>query len=492
MLGIPLDSLLLLLAAALSAISAPRLARPRIVLILLAIAGAALLSLREVLHLPVASAAFTGHGFALMLEILLGCELIAARRETAQPNEASDTPRDRILIVAVATLAVRATTAWEAVFLFECVAWVDVLCDSAALRKVSIRSRAIGSLLMAWGVLLAFLAAGPAGAALSAVAVLAAVGQPLGVFPWHQTFVDRFAARPGIPRWSATIGLRACGVLALLHVSSMNPGPTAWPVLLVVLAGWTLGTAAVSTLDQPRWRRVLAAWMQAHSGWLLLAIAAGMGTGSGEGSLALTTPLNLVLHSMIAHVLAVMLLIVVVPASPRGGFPEFRDDFVGWYLGQPIAAVGVILAGASLAGLPGTVGGDALRQIWEACLALCPIAGDNIAERSSLLLVGAIVSGLTVPVFLVPVADLARRLFWEIPPVSREPSSRFVTACRMLMILLVLAGGWLPKGLLFFESSVSGGGNAAGVSKPIPLDRDDIALPPPRRPLARHVISPTW
>jgi formate hydrogenlyase subunit 3/multisubunit Na+/H+ antiporter MnhD subunit len=232
--------------------------------------------------------------------------------------------------------------------------------------------------------------------------------------------------------------------------------------------------------------------MQAHSGCLLLAVAAGMGPGSGEGGPSLTTSLNLVLHSTIAHVLTVVLLIAVVPASPRGAFPEFRDDFAGWYLGQPIAAVGVILAGASLAGLPGTIGGEALRQIWETCLALRPIAGDDVAERSSLLLAGAIVSGLTVPVFLVPVADLARRLFWEIPPVSHEPSSRFVNACRILTILLVLAGGWLPKELLIRESTGTGGGNAAGVSKPIPLDRDDIALPPPRRPLARLVISRMW
>jgi formate hydrogenlyase subunit 3/multisubunit Na+/H+ antiporter MnhD subunit len=345
---------------------------------------------------------------------------------------------------------------------------------------------------MAWGVLLAFLAPGPAGAALSAVAVLAAIGQPLGVFPCHQAFVDRFAARPSVPRWSATVGLRVSGVLAAAHISAINPDQTAWQVLLVVLAGWTLGTAAVSTLDQPRWRRVLAAWMQAHSGCLLLAVAAGMGPGSGEGGLSLTTSLNLVFHSTLAHVLAVVLLIAVAPASPRGGFPEFRDDFAGWYLGQPIAAVGVILAGASLAGLPGTIGGEALRQIWETCLALRPIAGDDVAERSSLLLAGAIVSGLTVPVFLVPVADLARRLFWEIPPVSHEPSSRFVNACRILTILLVLAGGWLPKELLIRESTGTGGGNAAGVSKPIPLDRDDIALPPPRRPLARLVISRMW
>lgn len=490
--GIPLDSLLLLLAAALSAILPPRLAKPRTVLTLLAIAGAAALSLREMLGLAVDAASFAGHGFSLLLEILLGCELIAAQKTAAQQTQNSDTPRDRILIVALATLAVRATTPWEAVFLFECVAWVDVLCDSAPLRSVSIRSRAIGSLLMAWGVLLAFLAPGPVGAALSAVTVLAAIGLPLGVFPWHQTFVDRFASRPGIPRWSATVALRVCGVLAAMHVGSINPDQTTWQILLVVLAGWTLGTAAVSTLDQPRWRRVLAAWMQAHSGCLLLAVAAGMGPGSGEGGLSLTTSLNLVLHSTIAHVFTVVLLIAVVPASPQGVFPEFRDDFAGWYLGQPIAAVGLILAGASLAGLPGTIGGESLRQIWEACLTLRPIAGDDVAERSSLLLAGAIISGLTVPVFLVPVADLARRLFREIPPVSHEPSSHFVNACRILLILLVLAGGWLPRCLLIRESTGTGGGNAAGVSKPIPLDRDDIALPPPRRPLARLVISRTW
>jgi len=451
MLGIPLDSLLLLLAAALSAILPPRLAKPRTVLTLLAIAGAAALSLREMLCLPVDATSFAGHGFSLLLEILLGCELIASRPEAVPAAQNSDTPRDRILIVAVATLAVRATTPWEAVFLFECVAWVDVLCDSVALRKVSIRSRAIGSLLMAWGVLLAFLAPGPAGAALSAVAVLAAIGQPLGVFPWHQAFVDRFAARPGTPRWSATVALRVSGVLAAAHISAITPDQTAWQVLLVVLAGWTLGTAAVSTLDQPRWRRILAAWTQAHSGCLLLAIAAGVESSSGEGVSPSVPLLNLVLHSTTSHVLAVILLIAVVPASPQGAFPAFRDDFAGWYLGQPIAAVGVILAGASLAGLPGTIGGEALRQIWEACLTLRPIAGDDVAERSSLLLAGVIISGLTAPVFLAPVADLARRLFWEIPPVSHEPSSRLVNTCRILMILLVLAGGWLPKGRLISE-----------------------------------------
>lgn len=491
MLGIPIDSLLLLMAAALSAVSPPRLAKPRAALTLLAIAGAAALSLREMLGLAVDAASFAGHGFSLLFEILLGCELIAAQRAGRQAIERPDSPHDRILVVALASLAVRATTPWEAVFLFECVAWVDVLCDSPVLRSVSIRSRAIGSLLMVWGALLAFLAPGPAGSAQSAVAVLAAIGQPLGVFPWQQAFVDRFAARPGVPRWSATVALRVSGILAAVHVISINPDQTTWQVLFVVLAGWTLVTAAVSTLDQPRWRRILAAWMQAQSAWLLLAVAAGMRLGTADVGESLTVPLHLLLHSTFAHVLAVILLIAVVPASPRGGFPEFRDDFAGWYLGQPIAAIGMILAGASLAGLPGTIGGDALRQIWEACLSLRPVAGDDVAERSALLLAGVIVTGLTIPIFLVAVADLARRLFWEVPPVSHEPSSRITNVCRVVMILLVLAGGWLPSGLPILKSPGTGGGNAAEYRSD-PSRSVDHALPPPRRPLARHVISLWW
>jgi len=174
----------------------------------------------------------------------------------------------------------------------------------------------------------------------------------VGAVPFQFWIPDVYQGAPTPITAFLSVGSKSAGFIVLIRLLEpllASPIRGAVLLMLAVLAGATLLVGNLAALTQNNFKRLLAYSSIAHAGFLLVALAAGRPAGgvTPEGVVALYLGTYLVMT-----LLAFAVLVIVRKA---GGSDEIAA-FDGLAKRSPFLALALVLAMASLAGVPLTAG----------------------------------------------------------------------------------------------------------------------------------------
>jgi NADH-quinone oxidoreductase subunit N len=244
--------------------------------------------------------------------------------------------------------------------------------------------------------------------------------------PFHFYAPDVFAG--SAPHLAASMSLapKVAGFVAIVRLlggAELNPAMAdiALPLLLVIaVTTMTLGNCAA--LVQTRLRRTLAYSSIAHSGYLLLAVAAVLSTGGA--------PTIIFDYLVIYAAMTLGLFAVVLCVEKSFSGSDELSHFNGLYFRNPWLALGGTICLLSLTGLPLTAGFWAKLQIF-----LTSLAADRLDIR-----VAAIVMAINATIAAVYYLSLCYRLYQpntETQALSRVPFT-ISAACGVSSVLTVV------------------------------------------------------
>jgi NADH-quinone oxidoreductase subunit N len=222
-------------------------------------------------------------------------------------------------------------------------------------------------------------------------------------------------------------------IVRLLGGAQLNPGfiETAG-VLLIVLALTTMTAGNFMALAQTKWRRLLAYSSVAHSGYLLLGVAAALYRG-GE-----TTSILSYLSAYTVMTLGVFAALATLFSSSDSD-PSLAD-LEGLHQRAPGLCIALTICLLSLIGVPLTAGFWAKFGIFQ----------DAIRTARVELIVGAIVMALNAAVGAMYYLSLLFRIYRS-PHVNTAstaipkftPSFALCVACAAITVLWFLAPNWM-------------------------------------------------
>lgn len=207
------------------------------------------------------------------------------------------------------------------------------------------------------------------------------------------------AAMSFIPKLAGFLGL--VRLLGGTYLIKDIPPTVVLLILVVATATMTIGNCAA--LVQTNLRRLMAYSSIAHSGYLLLALAAIIIDG---GHIA---P---IFNYLAAYsVMTIGLFAVVATVRPDGEAAEDLNMFNGLYARNMLAAIAMMIALLSLTGIPLTAGFWAKLQIFLT----------TVKSESSLVLIVAIIMALNAAIGAIYYLGLLARLF-QSPAVTKTPA----------------------------------------------------------------------
>jgi NADH-quinone oxidoreductase subunit N len=200
-----------------------------------------------------------------------------------------------------------------------------------------------------------------------------------------------------------------------------------------VIAGITLIMGNLAAMPQKNFKRLLAYSSVAHAGFLLMALASAPTNGS-EGSLSPATVVTFYLGAYLLMTLLAFLVITTVRNSIAG---EEIESYKGLAKRSPFLAFMLIIAMASLAGIPLTAG-------FYGKLFVFKIAADQ--GNWTLLVIGLIGAAagfyyylkVAVPVFFSSPED-------DGAEISSIPISKPARIAMILLTIAIIAAGVNPN-----------------------------------------------
>lgn len=261
------------------------------------------------------------------------------------------------------------------------------------------------------------------------VLVMAGFGFKIAAVPFHMWAPDVYEGSPTPVALLLSAGSKLAGFAVLLRVMvSAFATPLAlsqsWGIILAVLAalGMTLGN--LLAIPQSNIKRLLAYSGIAHSGYMLMAMAA-TGYASGE------TPVSTLLFYMLAFVLAeVVVFTAVTIASQRIG--DQIADYTGLGKRAPWLAIALTVGLISLTGIPPAAGFIAKFYVFS-----------QAAEGGLWwLVVIAVLNTVISAYYYLRVV----RLMWQGEPAENTPVTAGLAPKLVLIIaaIAVLVVGLLP------------------------------------------------
>ena len=248
--------------------------------------------------------------------------------------------------------------------------------------------------------------------------VLVALGFKIAAVPFQIWVPDVYQGAPTPVTAFLSVGSKAAGFVVLLRVLQPFLVMPRMERLLVVVAAATLIYGNLAALPQTNLKRLLAYSSIAHAGYLLIGVVCL----DGEA----------VVYYLVAYLLMTLLsFAVLVVVSKQTG--DNIEDFNGLAKRSPFLAFAMLIAMASLAGLPFTAGFLGKFYIFNAAIA---------HHQTTLIVVGVI----TVACGFYYYFKVVRAMYWEAPggdvavPVSAI--SRFAMTA---MIAAIVFFGVYPQ-----------------------------------------------
>jgi NADH-quinone oxidoreductase subunit N len=253
------------------------------------------------------------------------------------------------------------------------------------------------------------------------VLVLIAIGFKIAAVPFQIWVPDVYQGAPTPVTAFLSVGSKAAGFVILLRVLQPFLVMPQMERLLVLVAAGTLLYGNLAALPQTNLKRLLAYSSIAHAGYLLVGVVCL----SGEA----------VAYYLVAYLLMTVLsFAVLVAVSKQTG--DNIEDFNGLAKRSPFLAFAMLIAMASLAGLPFTAGFLGKFYIFNAAIA---------HHQTTLIVIGVI----TVACGFYYYFKVVRAMYWEAPSDDvAVPVSGLSRVAMTAMIAAIVFFGIYPQPIL--------------------------------------------
>jgi NADH-quinone oxidoreductase subunit N len=253
------------------------------------------------------------------------------------------------------------------------------------------------------------------------VLVLVALGFKIAAVPFQLWVPDVYQGAPTPVTAYLSVGSKAAGFVVLLRVLQPFFMMPQMERLLVVMAFLTLVYGNLAALPQSNLKRLLAYSSIAHAGYLLIGVVCLAGEA--------------IAFYLVAYLLMTLLsfAVLVVVAKQTG---DNIEDFNGLAKRSPFLAFAMMVAMASLAGVPFTAGFLGKFYIFDAAIRY---------HQTTLLVVGVI----TVACGFYYYLKVVRAMYWETPTSDVVvPLSGLSRAAMAAMIAAIVFLGVYPQPIL--------------------------------------------
>ncbi|HEY2103146.1 MAG TPA: NADH-quinone oxidoreductase subunit N [Chthoniobacterales bacterium] len=223
------------------------------------------------------------------------------------------------------------------------------------------------------------------------VLVMVALGFKIAAVPFHIWVADVYQGAPTPVTAYLSVGSKAAGFVVLLRVLGPFSMLPEMQRLLVAMAVLTLIYGNLAALPQTNVKRLLAYSSIAHAGYILIAVVSFSGRA--------------VAFYLVAYLLMTLLsFAVLILVAQRAG--DQLENFSGLSQRSPFLAFAMLVAMASLAGVPFTAGFLGKFLVFDAAVA---------QHHFGLVVVGVITVGAGFYYYF----KVVRAIYWD-PPATRE------------------------------------------------------------------------
>ncbi len=245
------------------------------------------------------------------------------------------------------------------------------------------------------------------------VLVIVALGFKIAAVPFHIWVADVYQGAPTPVTAYLSVGSKAAGFIVLLRVLEPFLILPQMRTLLVAIAVLTLIYGNLAALPQTNVKRLLAYSSIAHAGYLLVAVVSFSGRA--------------VAFYLVAYLLMTLLSFAVLVLVSQGGGDQL-ENFAGLSQRSPFLAFAMLVAMASLAGVPFTAGFLGKFLVFDAAVS---------AQHFGLVIVAVITVGAGFYYYF----KVVRAIYWDVPLPSADkivvsPLTRFA-------IIAMIAGTFL-------------------------------------------------
>ena len=245
------------------------------------------------------------------------------------------------------------------------------------------------------------------------VLVIVALGFKIAAVPFHIWVADVYQGAPTPVTAYLSVGSKAAGFIVLLRVLEPFLILPQMRTLLVAIAVLTLIYGNLAALPQTNVKRLLAYSSIAHAGYLLVAVVSFSGRA--------------VAFYLVAYLLMTLLSFAVLVLVSQGEGDQL-ENFAGLSQRSPFLAFAMLVAMASLAGVPFTAGFLGKFLVFDAAVS---------AQHFGLVVVAVITVGAGFYYYF----KVVRAIYWDAPPSSADKI--IVSPLTRFAIIAMIAGTFL-------------------------------------------------
>jgi NADH-quinone oxidoreductase subunit N len=245
------------------------------------------------------------------------------------------------------------------------------------------------------------------------VLVIVALGFKIAAVPFHIWVADVYQGAPTPVTAYLSVGSKAAGFIVLLRVLEPFLILPRMRTVLVALAVLSLIYGNLAALPQTNVKRLLAYSSIAHAGYLLVAVVSLSGRA--------------VAFYLVAYLLMTLLSFAVLVLVSQGGGDQL-ENFAGLSQRSPFLAFAMLVAMASLAGVPFTAGFLGKFLVFDAAVS---------AHHFGLVIVAVITVGAGFYYYF----KVVRAIYWEAPPSAA--GKIVVSPLSRVAIIAMIAGTFL-------------------------------------------------
>lgn len=266
--------------------------------------------------------------------------------------------------------------------------------------------------------------------------ILVALAFKVGGAPFHFWIPDVYQGAPTPITAFLSVGSKAAGFIVLLRLIDpfLASGELVGKVILAVtvIAILTLIIGNLSAIPQKNFKRLLAYSSVAHAGFLLMALAC---TPTAAEAGQFLSPAKVIAFYLGAYLLMTLLAFLVMTAVRTRVVSEDLTSYKGLSKRSPFLAFAMLIAMASLAGIPLTAGFFGKLFVFQLAVQ---------QEQWLLLAVGLIGAGAGFYYYLKVAASMFLTETGEKDELSAIPVGNLARFTMVVLILAILIGGLNP------------------------------------------------
>ena len=197
---------------------------------------------------------------------------------------------------------------------------------------------------------------------LALLLLVVGLGFKIAAVPFHMWTPDAYDGAPTPVTGYMSVVPKAAGFAAIVRILIQGLGPLRddWHMLIAILALVTMMFGNLVAISQRNVKRMLAYSSIAHTGYMMVGVAAYEALGAGFGGADISSNGQSAVSSLLYYMLAYTFMNIgafaVVTWVQHRGAGMMLEDFAGLASRQPLAAVSMAIFMVSLMGIPPLIG----------------------------------------------------------------------------------------------------------------------------------------